>query len=313
MNKLPILIDCDTGTDDAIAIVAALFSDEVDVKAFTTVDGNVALKYTCRNTLDLVRYLGFDTKVAVGAPHAIIGNKTEDADVTHGKQGLGTLTLPHTDSPFYEKTAVETIYETAKECGGELVLVPVGPLTNIALALMAHPDLKDMIKKIVLMGGAIWGGNSTTTAEFNIWVDPEAAHIVFSSGVPVTMVGLDVTTKACLDQTDIDFMRGLGTKAGDFTANMLDFMMERVKEGGEDLLMHDALALAVAVKPELVKCGEYFVDCECRGTYTRGHTHVDVRGRSGKPANCLVAEELDLEAFRTWLRNAVAGSQKVQG
>lgn len=310
MNKLPILIDCDTGTDDAIAIIAALYSDEVEVKAFTAVNGNVGLKFTKQNTLNLVRALGFDTKVAIGAVAPITAKTGGAQDMTHGKEGLGTLVLPEADTKtFYNKNAVETIYETAKECGGELVLVPIGPMTNIAHALMIYPDLKNMIKKIVFMGGSEVGGNVSTTAEFNIWVDPEACHIVLQSGIPMTMVGLDVTLKACLDQTDIDFFKGLGTKAGEYTAHLLDFMMDRTKSGGEDLIMHDALALAVAVHPEIVEGHDYFVDCECAGKYTRGHTYVDVNKRSGNPVNCFVAEDLNLETFRTWLRGSIARSK----
>ena len=310
MNKLPILIDCDTGTDDAIAIIAALYSDEVEVKAFTAVNGNVGLKFTKQNTLNLVRSLGFDTRVAIGAVAPITAKTGGAQDLTHGKEGLGTVVLPQADTAtFYDKNAVETIYEVAKECGGELVLVPIGPMTNIAHALMIYPDLKDMIKRIVFMGGAKIGGNVSTTAEFNIWVDPEACHIVLQSGIPMTMVGLDVTLKACLDQTDIDFFRDLGTKGGEYTALLLDFMMERVKDGGEDLLMHDALALAVAVCPEIATGHDYFVDCECAGKYTRGHTFVDVNRRTGNPVNCFVAEEIDLAAFRTWIRGAIANSK----
>ena len=180
MKKRPVIIDCDTGTDDAIALIAALYSPELDVKALTTVVGNVALRHTSRNTLNLVRGLGFDTKVAVGAPKPLMRDEIIYSGMkTHGDNGLGSLVLPETDQPFYKKTAVETIYEEALACGGKLELIPIGPLTNIALAIAVHPDLKEMIKQIVFMGGAKDGGNITTTSEFNIWADPEAAKLVF--------------------------------------------------------------------------------------------------------------------------------------
>ncbi len=311
MAKRPVIIDCDTGTDDAIALIAALYSPELDVRALTTVIGNVALKYTSRNTLNLVHYLGFDTPVAVGARQPLVrpeviysGNKT------HGDTGLGTVTLPDTDAKFYEKNAVETIYEQALACGGELELIPVGPLTNIAHAVSLYPDLKDMVKQIVFMGGAKIGGNVTTTAEFNIWADPEAAKVVFASGIPMTMVGLDVTLKAALNRQDAEEIRAMDSKAAVFTADILDFMLTRLSKGGEDLLMHDALAVGVCIDPTLVKMEKYYVDCECSGKYTSGHTMVAATRMFRQEPNCYVCEELDLPRFKSWLKGAIARSVK---
>ena len=310
MQPKPVIIDCDTGTDDAIAIIAALYSPELDVRAFTTVAGNVALKYTSRNTLNLVRDLGFDTPVAVGAPKPILREGIiHSGDNTHGDTGLGSVTLPVTDAPFYEKNAVDTIYEQAVACDGELELIPIGPLTNIAQAVMVHPDLKDMIKKITFMGGAMWGGNLTTTAEFNIWADPEAAKVVFAAGIPLTMVGLDVTLKAALNREDTDEMRAMGTRAGDITADILEFMLGRLSQGGEDLLMHDALAVGVCIDPALVTMRKYFVDCEINGTYTCGHTFVAHKKLFRNAPNCWVCEELDLTAFKRWLKMTIASSK----
>jgi len=310
MPKKPVIIDCDTGTDDAIAIITALYSPELDVRAFTTVAGNVEIEHTSRNTLNLVRYLGFDTKVAVGAGQPIL-RKTylHSGDNTHGDTGLGTLVLPRADAPFYEKTAVETIYEEALAAGGELELIPVGPLTNIALAVMAHPDLKKLIKQIVFMGGAKVGGNITTSTEFNIWVDPEAAKIVLASGIPLTMVGLDVTLEAALNQQDAARIRALGTPAAQVSAVILEFMFVRLGRGGEDALMHDALAVGVCIHPNLVEMNAYFVDCECSGQYTSGHTFVAVNRIFRQEPNCRVCEKLDLPAFKTWLIGAIANSQ----
>lgn len=310
MTKRPVIIDCDTGTDDAIAIVAALYCEEIDVRAFTTVNGNVALKYTCQNTLDLVRYLGFDTKVAVGAPRPIfLTGPTASSDGTHGATGLGGVEIPRTDAEFYDKNAVETIYEEAVKAEGELELIPVGPLTNIAHAIMAHPDIVPMIKQIVLMGGAKYGGNVTSNAEFNIWVDPEACKIVMESGIPLTMVGLDVTLKAELTQEDSDHIRSMGSKACDVVADILDWMVVRMNNGGEEPLMHDALALAMCIDPTICSGKDYFVDCECDGKYTRGHTFVAVTHRHKGPENCFVCEDVDMDKFRTWLFKAMANSK----
>jgi pyrimidine-specific ribonucleoside hydrolase len=309
MAGKPVIIDCDTGTDDAIALIAALYSPELDVRAITTVVGNVELKYTSRNTLNLVHYLGFDTPVAVGAPKPLVRKEIiYSGNKTHGDTGLGTVTLPETDAPFYEKNAVETIHEQALALGGELELIPIGPLTNIAHAVSIYPDLKGLIKQIVFMGGAKIGGNVTTTAEFNIWADPEAAKVVFASGIPLTMVGLDVTLKAALNRQDTDEIRAMGSKAAVFTADILEFMLSRLNKGGEDLLMHDALAVGVCIDPSLVEMTKYYVDCECSGKYTSGHTMVAATRMFREEPNCNVCEMLDLPRFKTWLKGTIARS-----
>ena len=314
MKKLPILIDCDTGTDDAIAIIEALYAPEFDVRAITTVAGNVALKYTSQNTLNLVRYLGFDTKVAVGSAKPILGEIIHSADGTHGDTGMGTVVIPDAKVGFYEKNAVETIIEEARLLQGELVLIPTGPMTNIAHALMAYPELTRLIKEIVFMGGAMIGGNMTTTAEFNAWVDPEALSIVLNSGIKCKMIGLDVTEKAILHKDDAEYFRGLGTKAGQVVADLLEYMFVRFNRGGEDALMHDGLAVAVAAVPEIVKTKRYYVDCECSGKYTRGHTYVArnelLVKRNEKTELCDVALELDLSRFKQFIKGAIANSVK---
>lgn len=312
MNKIPIIIDCDTGTDDAVAIVAALYSTAFDVRAITTVAGNVPLVYTSQNTLDLVHYLGFDTPVAVGAAKPILGEIIGACDGTHGDTGLGTLVLPKAKANFYEKNAVETIIEHARALNGELIVVPIGPMTNIAHALMTYPELTRLIRQIVFMGGAMRGGNMTNTAEFNAWVDPEALSIVLKSGIPCKMIGLDVTEKAVLNKEDAEYFRSLGTRAGQVVADLLEFMLSRFKKGGEDVYMHDGLAVAVAAVPEIVSTRKYVVDCECRGTYTRGHTYVATNQlffKKGEvPENCEVALELDLPRFKQFLKSAIANS-----
>lgn len=311
MDKRQFLIDCDTGTDDAIAIVAALYAGEIEVKAITTVTGNVSVKYTSENTLNLTRYLGFHMPVAVGAWEPLkLHAELSYAESTHGKQGLGTVALPESRDEFAPENAVELIYHQAEAADGELEILATGPLTNIAIALLLHPSLKKLIKHLWIMGGAVIGGNVTPTAEFNIWCDPEAARIVLRSGIPCTLVGLDVTTKAVLTKEDIRAMRSLQTKAGDVVADLLEFMDRRHEKGGEDLLMHDALALAAALCPSCMKYRDYYVDVECEGTYTYGHTEMDVRLKTGKKPNASVAVDIDLPAFRSWLYRTIAASKK---
>ncbi|MBC5582477.1 nucleoside hydrolase [Anaerofilum sp. BX8] len=312
MQKRPFIIDCDTGTDDAIAIIAALYSDEVEVRAITSVNGNVEHKYVCQNNLDLMEYLGQDVPVAKGAVKAIRDMNLHSNDGTHGPTGLGTLTLPAAQhKQFDPRIAAQVIYETAVEEKGELELLVIGPMTNIAIALLQYPDLPGLIKHIWFMGGAAVGGNVNTTAEFNIWVDPEAAHVVLESGIPMTMAGLDVTLKAAMIEEDAAELRACGTRGADFVADLLEFMFRRRDNGHEDALMHDALALGAALCPECLVCKDCFVDVECFGQYTRGHTAVDLKGRSGKPANVSVALEIDVPRFRRWLVDTVKNSAKL--
>ncbi len=309
MGRRPFIIDCDTGTDDAIAIAAALYCDQVEVKAVTSVNGNVAHKYTSKNNLDLLEYLGFDDiPVAKGADSPIMDNPYH-SDGTHGNTGLGNIKLPDAaHKQFDKRLASELIYQTAVEEKGELELLVIGPMTNIAICLMEHPDLKDLVKHIWFMGGSVIGGNVTTTAEFNIWIDPMAAHIVTQSGIPQTMVGLDVTTAAAMKEHHAEELRACGTKAALLCADLLDYMFERRDRGGEDAIMHDAMAFAAAVCPECLECRDFYVDVECFGQYTKGHTMVDRKGRLGKAPNVSVALKVDEEKFCSWLVNAIKKS-----
>ena len=309
MGRRPFIIDCDTGTDDVIAIAAALYCDQVEVKAVTSVNGNVAHKYTSKNNLDLLEYLGFDDiPVAKGADSPIMDNPYH-SDGTHGNTGLGNIKLPDAaHKQFDKRLASELIYQTAVEEKGELELLVIGPMTNIAICLMEHPDLKDLVKHIWFMGGSVIGGNVTTTAEFNIWIDPMAAHIVTQSGIPQTMVGLDVTTAAAMKEHHAEELRACGTKAALLCADLLDYMFERRDRGGEDAIMHDAMAFAAAVCPECLECRDFYVDVECFGQYTKGHTMVDRRGRLGKAPNVSVALKVDEEKFCSWLVNAIKKS-----
>lgn len=308
-KRRPFIIDCDTGTDDAIAIIAALYSSQVKVKAITSVNGNVPLKWTAKNNLDLIEYLGFGIPVAKGAcaPLKDIGDYYGD---THGKTGLGSVVIPDAKhSDYVKEDAATLIHNIAVEEGGGLELLVIGPMTNIAIALLNYPDLKHLIKHIWFMGGAATGGNVSPTAEFNIWVDPLAAHMVCQSGIKLTMVGLDVTLLAVLNKQDTDEIRMMGTKAAELTADILEYMITRCKNGGEDLVMHDALALCAALAPECLETKACYVDVECQGTYTMGHTMVDQRGRSRKAPNVDVALGLHVDKFKSWLKECIRNSQ----
>ena len=306
MEKRKFIIDCDTGTDDAIAIVAALGSEEIEVLGITSVNGNVIEEYTSKNNLDLIEYLGYKTPVTRGATYPLNHGFRNTSDKTHGTTGLGSIVLPNAkESDFDSRVASKFLYDHAKKLNGELELLVIGPMTNIAIAIIEYPEFESLIKHIYFMGGSVFGGNVTSNAEFNVWADPEAAHTVFASGIPLTMVGLDVTLKAIMNEDDIKVLRDNNTKASNFAADLLDFMVIRRDKGGEDLVMHDALALAAAIYPECMEYEEYFMDVEMAGKYTRGHTFADIRNTTGKKANVKVAMKVNVEAFRKWLTDKI--------
>ena len=228
----PFIIDCDTGTDDAIALMAAFGCPEINVRAITSVNGNVREEYTSANNLNLTEYLGIDVEVARGATLPFYP-RGDYYGPTHGKTGLGDVVIPDAvKSSFSKDMAPEVIRRIAEEEKGELELLVIGPMTNIAIAISLYPQLKKQIKHIWFMGGAVSGGNVTSTAEFNIWVDPTAAKLVTEAGIPMTMVGLDVTTKAVLGREEEKELRAFGSKASVLTADILEYMFKRYKDCG---------------------------------------------------------------------------------
>lgn len=307
-KRRPFIIDCDTGTDDAIAIIAACNCDAVEIKALTSVTGNVAQESVCRNNLNLAEYLDLDLLVAQGACRPFCGTPLH-AHGAHGNTGLGSVVLPEARTRTFDpRTSSQLIYDIAVEEKGELELLVIGPMTNVGIALMEHPDLPQLIRHIWFMGGSVIGGNVSTTAEFNIWADPESAHLVLQSGIPLTMVGLDVTKLANMTEEDEQELRAHGTRAAVVAADLIDYMLHG-RPNFHMAIMHDALAFASAVYPECLTCKDYFVDVECNGTYTRGHTAVDLRGSSGKAPNVSVALEIDVLKFRRWLVDTIKKSK----
>ncbi|HCD45702.1 MAG TPA: nucleoside hydrolase [Lachnoclostridium sp.] len=309
MAKRTFIIDCDTGTDDAIAIIAALYSPEIELAAITSVNGNVSHQHTSQNNLNLMEYLGADIMVARGAEKPLFLRAPHYGN-THGQTGLGDIVLPTaTTSDFAKENAIEVIRRKADELKGELELLVIGPMTNIAIALSLYPDIAEKIKHIWFMGGAVKGGNVSTTAEFNIWVDPVAARLVLASGIPCTMVGLDVTELAILNHQDAKILSSMGTKAAVLTADILDYMFRRNENGGEDAMMHDALALAAALCPQCLVYKDYFVDVECMDSYTVGHTAVDLRNTLGRQPNVKVAVDIHVDLFKEWLIGCIGNSR----
>lgn len=297
---LPVILDCDPGHDDAIALILALASPELKVLAVTTSAGNQTPDKTLNNALRILTLLGRDDiPVAAGAPKPL-ARELIIADNVHGESGLDGPKLPDPAFSPVAMTALELMAKCLRESPEPVTLVPTGPLTNIALLLAAHPELKQKIARIVLMGGAAGAGNWTPAAEFNIYVDPEAADMVFKSGLPITMCGLDVTHQAQVMDEDIERVRAITNPVAQCVAGLLDFFMiyhRDPKWGFAGAPLHDPCTIAWLLAPALFHGAECRVDIETGGTHTSGMTVVDRYGLTGKPANALVLLGLDRAGF----------------
>ncbi|MBF8448992.1 pyrimidine-specific ribonucleoside hydrolase RihA [Aeromonas dhakensis] len=297
---LPVILDCDPGHDDAIALILALASPELKVLAVTTSAGNQTPDKTLNNALRILTLLGRDDiSVAAGAPKPL-ARELIIADNVHGESGLDGPKLPDPAFAPVAMTALELMAKCLRESPEPVTLVPTGPLTNIALLLAAHPELKSKIARIVLMGGAAGAGNWTPAAEFNIYVDPEAADMVFKSGLPITMCGLDVTHQAQVMDEDIERVRAINNPVAQCVAGLLDFFMiyhRDPKWGFAGAPLHDPCTIAWLLAPALFHGVECRVDIETGGTHTSGMTVVDRYGLTGKPANALVLLGLDRAGF----------------
>ncbi|MDM5148684.1 pyrimidine-specific ribonucleoside hydrolase RihA [Aeromonas salmonicida] len=297
---LPVILDCDPGHDDAIALILALASPELKVLAVTTSAGNQTQEKTLNNALRILTLLGRDDiPVAAGAPKPL-ARELIIADNVHGESGLDGPTLPDPAFAPQAMTALELMVKCLRESPEPVTLVPTGPLTNIALLLAANPELKPNIARIVLMGGAAGAGNWTPAAEFNIYVDPEAADMVFKSGIPITMCGLDVTHEAQVMDEDIARVRAIANPVARCVAGLLDFFMiyhRDPKWGFAGAPLHDPCTIAWLLAPGLFHGVECRVDIETRGLHTTGMTVVDRYQLTGKPANALVLLGLDRPGF----------------
>jgi pyrimidine-specific ribonucleoside hydrolase len=297
---LPVILDCDPGHDDAIALILALASPELDVLAVTTSAGNQTPDKTLNNALRILTLLGRDDiPVAAGAPKPL-ARELIIADNVHGESGLDGPKLPDPAFAPQAMTGLELMAKCLRESPQPVTLVPTGPLTNIALLLAAHPELKPRIARIVLMGGAAGAGNWTPAAEFNIYVDPEAADMVFKSGIPITMCGLDVTHEAQVMDEDIERVRAITNPVAQCVAGLLDFFMiyhRDPKWGFAGAPLHDPCTIAWLLAPELFHGVECRVDIETSGEHSVGMTVVDRYGLTGKPANALVLLGLDRPGF----------------
>lgn len=304
-DLIPIWIDTDTGVDDAVALLCALKLDKLAIRGISSVAGNVEHAKTFKNCRNVLAYAGReDIKVYPGAikPMCV---ELDDASEVHGKDGLGGVVIP--DSPAEKETmhAWDAIYEAAKKEGGKLQIVAVGPLTNIANAIISHPDLKDMIERILIMGGAAVGGNATMAAEFNIYADPHSAETVMQSGIPVVMFGLDVTVDAYLDSKDIQDIRDFNTKISKFFVDVvqsnLNFYIKNYKR--EILCIHDACPLIYLQYPEIFTGQKAGVYVETQSRLCFGKTVTDIWSDTKfKTRETMVMLGVDREKFASTLK-----------
>ncbi|MDP2086872.1 MAG: nucleoside hydrolase [Gemmobacter sp.] len=305
-----IIIDTDPGQDDAVAILLALASPELEVLGITCVAGNVPLARTSRNARVVCELAGrVDVPVYAGCDGPM-RRSLVTAEHVHGKTGLDGADLPDPTMPLQPTHAVEFLIDTLRaEPAGTVTLVPIGPLTNIASAFERAPDIISRVQRIVLMGGAYFEvGNITPAAEFNIYVDPEAAEIVFRSGVPLVVVPLDVTHKVLTTPARIDAFRALGTPVGDAVAGWTDFFerFDMAKYGSDGAPLHDPCTIAWLLRPALFAGREINVEIETEGRFTTGMTVADWWGVSGRAANALFLGNVDADGFYALLTERLA-------
>ncbi|MCL4675281.1 MAG: nucleoside hydrolase [Pararhodobacter sp.] len=305
-----IIIDTDPGQDDAVAILLALASPELEVLGLTCVAGNVPLDLTARNARIVCELAGRpDLPVFAGCDRPMRRDLVT-AEYVHGKTGLDGIILPEPVMPLQDRHAVEFLIDTLRrEAAGSVTLVPIGPLTNIATAMQRAPDIIDRIAEIVLMGGGCFeGGNVTPAAEFNIYVDPQAADIVFRAGVPLTVMPLDVTHKALTTRPRIEAFRALPGRIGPAVASWTDFFerFDREKYGSEGAPLHDPCTIAYLLQPDLFTGRQINVVIETTSEVTMGMTVADWWRVTDRAPNAYFVGDLDADAFYAMLTERLA-------
>ncbi|WP_414838530.1 ribonucleoside hydrolase RihC [Carnobacterium sp. TMP28] len=302
MVKKQVIIDTDPGIDDAVALAIALYSEDIEVKLITTVAGNVGLDYVTQNALKLLQFFNKDVPVAKGLDAPLI-KEIINAGAIHGETGMEGYTFEEpTERLLLKEHAVNAMRETILTSQEPITIVGIGPLTNIAMLLKMYPETKTKMKEIIFMGGSLTRGNSGVMSEYNIDFDPEAAKIVFDSGVPIVMVGLDLGLKALIlleDSMKIKEMNKIG--------EMFYQLFKRYRGGSMQtgLTMYDSTAIAYLLRPDLFEVVEAFMDVELNGRYTTGATIVDLKGFLKKEANATVCLDIDQDAFKKWFLTSI--------
>lgn len=297
--KHKIILDCDPGHDDAVAMLLAARHPDIELLAITTVAGNQSVEKTAQNALKICSMANIRTiPIAMGMDHPLQRPARYAADI-HGASGLDGPDIPEPDIVLAPQHGVDLIIEMLLQSDGDITLVNTGPLTNVATAIQREPAIVPRIKAISLMGGAIGLGNTTPSAEFNIWVDPEAAAIVFGCGRPVTMVPLEVTHQALVTAEVLQRLRASGRRIARFVADLLVFFADTYLHvfGFTDPPLHDPCAVAVVIDPDMLRKHMMHVEIETLGTWTTGRTVCDVYGKLGKEPDICVGYGLDVPRF----------------
>ncbi|MBS7008114.1 ribonucleoside hydrolase RihC [Anaerostipes sp.] len=307
MKTRNIIIDTDPGIDDAAAIAVMLSEPSLDVKLIASVSGNVGIEHTTNNALKLLAFLEKDVPVAKGAAAPLLRDN-RFATNAHGKSGMGGFEFPEPkEELLLKENAVVSEYRTLMDCKEKVTFLTLGPLTNIALLISTFPEVKEKIEEIVMMGGSTERGNIGIYGEFNVSIDPEAAKIVFRSGIPITMVGLDIGRKARLTEGDLEEL-----EKGGATGTMISSLF-RSYDGGhveEGVKMYDPSAAMYLMEPELFETREAFIDVEISSPLTMGATAVDYDETLGRPKNAAVCVDVDVERFRRRYVQRVAAAER---
>lgn len=289
MKKVPVIIDTDPGIDDVFAIMLAASSEELDIKALTATAGNVGLNYTLNNVLGLCDLLNLDVPVYKGAERPLIV-ELRDASEFHGSSGLGGYKFSNIKKKVEKEYAWDAIYNVAKENQGELTIITLGPLTNLAISLLKYPDLPKFIKRVVIMGGAFGVyGNCNPYSEFNFWIDPHAVDIVINSELNTEVYGLDTTRQTTMSADEFKFLKSEDQKINELINHMRDY--------NTTSHLPDAVAVAATIKPEIFKMKKEIVVCSTNTGITQGWSIIDKRNKSGKEPNAIVAHSVDKEEF----------------
>lgn len=307
---LPLLLDCDPGIDDMVAILVAVASPDIDLLGVTTVGGNVGLTATTRNARAVLALAGrSNVPVAAGAPRSLVRVTRRGGEHVHGDDGLGGIRLAEPDVPVDPRHAIDFLAATIDAAAEPVTLVATGPLTNVALLYARYPSVAARLARLVVMGGSIGAGNVTPAAEFNIWFDPEAAYRVLASpgldpAVPVTLIGLDITYRTAFSGTDLDTLRARG-RIGALVAEALGHYRHGYEKVlGEPVVpVHDAVALTAAVRPDLFVMRSALVDVDTGYGPSRGNTAVDLRGPS---PNADVAVDVDAAGVVGYIQDHLA-------
>ncbi|HEX2625563.1 MAG TPA: nucleoside hydrolase [Candidatus Limnocylindrales bacterium] len=309
-HPIPLIIDSDPGLDDALAIGLAVALPEINLLAVTTVGGNADVRHCTTNALRLLHVYGAsEVPVAEGSPGALVGEVVR-ATAIHGEAGIGNTVLPESPVKVSSEHAVDLIARILREHPEPVAIAPIGPLTNIALLLRLHPELAPRISHLSIMGGSIGDGNTTAAAEFNIYADPEAAAIVFESGVPITMMGLDVTHQAVLYQPAVERLQALGTRSGSVAGELAAYALAREGQwyGTPRMSVHDAVAVAHLAIGDLVVVADYDVQVDTGSGPARGRTVCDglLRRveRKGRTVNAQVGIAIDRDRFEDLMVDA---------